>query len=607
MSISQRITSTIEDWRKLWGKALHDFLAGVLSWGLELIMDITGEGLIKQLDKIYDRVAKEQGIPPEVVAKVKETWKGKGEWQVVLGSAAGGTAVGSLIGSTIGPWLKLLEYTGLKIATPYRLDPLAIITAWRRDPEKYQKLFDDLRDQGWDDDRIEALKFLTLYYPSPAELIHWTAREVFEPDKIAKYGLMADADKLRREDFYKAGMDDEQIDNHWIAHWEHASWVQIIEMLHRGIITEQDVKDWFPLVEMAPYWAENLIKIAYTWPTRVDVRRWWDMRTISPERLEELYKGMGYRDENLKDYIRWTKVYTDFPMMMARFKNGWITEDDIRNWLISLDIPPERVEQFIQEKTKPEKPERVAKERDLTKADIYKGVKKEIISWSKGVELLQELGYDKDEAEFILAINVPIEETITETKRRELTKADVLKGLKTGVITRAEAYSKLLELRYMPADADFLLKIFEAAAKPPEEPRAREVSKADITKAVKDGLIEPEEGYLMLQDIGFSPEAAAFILAVRAEASPFSPTTRLELEKQIQLYKQAEGLKTDMIPEEIIEAEKEVARARAIFNRVTAGEITDVTEAEAQIALSNAEYRYRQLLVKWEEEKKKLS
>ncbi|GAH56541.1 unnamed protein product, partial [marine sediment metagenome] len=37
--------------------------------------------------------------------------------------------------------------------------------------------------------------------------------------------------------------------------------MQIIEMLHRGIITEQDVKDWFPLVEIAPFWAENLIKI----------------------------------------------------------------------------------------------------------------------------------------------------------------------------------------------------------------------------------------------------------------------------------------------------------------------------------------------------------
>ncbi|GAJ04990.1 unnamed protein product, partial [marine sediment metagenome] len=157
-----------------------------------------------------------------------------------------------------------------------RIDPMAWVIAFRRKYKEFAKVENDLREQGWSEDRIAALKFTTLYYPSPAELVHWTAREVFEPEMVSKYGLTAGMDKLRREDFYKAGMDDEQIDNHWIAHWEHASWMQVVEMLHRGIITEQDVKDWFPLVEVAPYWADNLIKIAYTWPTRVDVRRFWD-------------------------------------------------------------------------------------------------------------------------------------------------------------------------------------------------------------------------------------------------------------------------------------------------------------------------------------------
>ncbi|GAH66134.1 unnamed protein product, partial [marine sediment metagenome] len=238
----------------------------------------------------------------------------------------------------------------LQKLTEIRLDPMSVITAWRRDKAKYEKLFKDLKDQGWTDDRIEALKFVTLYYPSPGELVHWTAREVFEPEMVAKYGLTAGIDKLRREDFYKAGMNDEQIDNHWIAHWEHASFMQIIEMLHRGIITEQDVKDWFPLVEIAPFWAENLIKIAYTWPTRVDVRRWWDMRTIDEARLRELYEGMGYRGTNLEDYIRWTKVYTDFPMMLSRFTKGWITEEEVYNWLIAQGIPAERAKHFIEEK-----------------------------------------------------------------------------------------------------------------------------------------------------------------------------------------------------------------------------------------------------------------
>jgi len=450
MGISNRIEGSIENWRIAWGKALHDFIADALSWGLELILDIIGRGMGKRLDTIFDAFASEYNIPPEIMQTVKDAWKGEGEWQAVLGGAAGGTAVGSLIGSTIGPWLKLLEYVGLGSAKPFRFDPSMAVTAWKRDvkleedifqdlrdqgwrddriealktvfearfdpassiilwrrfKEKWGKYIDDLKQQGWDDDRIEALKDATLYYPSPAELVHWTAREVFEPDKIAKYGLMADADKLRRDDFYKAGMDDTQIDNHWVAHWEHASWTQIIEMLHRGIIDEKDVKDWFPLVEVAPFWADNLIKIAYTWPTRVDVRRFWDMRTITEQRLSKLYEGLGYHGDELEDYIKWTKVYTDFPMMMARFKNTWIEEQDVRDWLGSLEIPEDRIEQFIQEKTKPEAPARVVAERDLTKAEIVKGVKKGHISVEEGIEMLMDLGYSRYEAEFKVAIDV---------------------------------------------------------------------------------------------------------------------------------------------------------------------------------------------------------
>jgi len=232
---------------------------------------------------------------------------------------------------------------------------------------------------------------------------------------IERYGLDDELGAIEREPFYKAGMTDEQITNYWRAHWEHASWMQVVEMLHRGLVTEADVWDWFRLVEIPPFWRQHLIDTAYTWPTRVDVRRWWDMRTISQERLRKLYEGMGYRGENLEDYIRWTMVYVDFPMMMSRFKNGWITENDIREWLRGLDIPEDRIEHFIQEKTKPEEPARVEEGRELTKTEIYKGVKKGLITWGQGIELLMDLGYSEDEADYILAVNVGVLEGSPET------------------------------------------------------------------------------------------------------------------------------------------------------------------------------------------------
>ena len=402
----ERFKNWIDGLAESWKDRLRGWMADWLAWGLELILDAIGKGMGKRLDTIIDVLAEEQDWPPDQVARVKEAWKGEGEWQAILGGAAGGTAVGSLVGSTIGPWLKLLEYRGLGVAKPFRLDPLSVITAWRRDPEKYAGLFDDLKDQGWHDDRIEALKFFTLFYPAPADLIRWQAREVFEPEMIARYGLDSEFEAIDKEPFYKAGMTDEQILNYWRAHWEHASWMQVVEMLHRGLMTEEQVYDWFRVVEIPPFWRDLLIQTAYTWPTRVDVRRWWDMRTIDEARLRELYSGMGYRGKNLDDYVLWTKVYVAFPDLMARWSKGWITIDDVRTELTGLGMPAQRVEEMIQMKVKPQEPERVEEGKSLTKTEIYKGVKKGIISWEQGIELLMDLGYGYDEADYILTINV---------------------------------------------------------------------------------------------------------------------------------------------------------------------------------------------------------
>jgi len=539
MKISERIELTIKHWVDIWSAPLRGWMGSWLSWGLELLLDAIAKKASINLKPLLDTMEATGKVPPELKPLLDEIREPTGEIGALFAQSAGsaliGGAVGKILDGILLPvaygvnwitrnvrlneaqytalWLRGkitdiehnenlrrlgledVEINNLKQLAEVRLDPMSWITAFRRKYEDFSKIEGDLKNQGWTDDRIKALKFFTLYYPSPAELIHWTAREVFEPDKVSKYGLMADADKLRREDFYKAGMDDEQINNHWIAHWEHASWMQVIEMLHRGIITEQDVKDWFPLVEIAPYWAENLIKVAYTWPTRVDVRRWWDMRTISEPRLKELYEGMGYRGENLDDYIRWTKVYTDFPMMIARFKNGWITEDDIRTWLRSLGIPEERIEQFIQEKTKPEAAARLSEELHLTKAEIVKGVKKEALSWQDGIELLMDLGLSEWEADYKLTIDV--------------------------------------------------------------------------------GALEG------------------------------SPETYPEFKDITQKYRLAIGLESTKVPADVIEASKAMKDAQIALRDAESQNLADEELAPYLKTFSDAEYRYRALLVKWEAEKKK--
>ncbi|GAI52064.1 unnamed protein product, partial [marine sediment metagenome] len=111
------------------------------------------------------------------------------------------------------------------------------------------------------------------------------------------------------------------------------------------------------------YWQDLLLELVKAVPTRVDVRRFWDMRTIDEARLREIYHAQGYYGKDLEDYVLWTKVYVAFPDLIARFTKGWITEDDVRSELIALGMPAERVETMIQTKIKKVAGERVEPER----------------------------------------------------------------------------------------------------------------------------------------------------------------------------------------------------------------------------------------------------
>jgi len=454
MGISDRIEGSVENWRAKWGKALYDYLINVVRWGLETLMNILGQALAPKLTPFIEKLEETGEVPSELQPILNEIKNPTGQVASMLGMTAGGGIIGGAIGKVIDAMFNPLGYAAYRARPnlipdltqllslwlrghvkeedmPYmisslgyhpdmvkmwedlaqiRLDPQAVITAWRRDKEKYEPLFKDLKEQGWTDDRIEALKFYSLYYPSPQELIHWQAKEVFEPDMISRYGLAAELENVDREAFYKAGMSDEQINNHWYAHWEHASWIQVREMLHREQITEEEVWDYFRVVEIPPYWRQKLINVSWNVPTRVDVRRWWDMRTITEERLREVYAHQGYHGKDLDDYVLWTKVYTAFPDLLARFKNGWITEENVRSELVALGMPSERVEEMIQTKIKSAQPERVEVERTATATEIMKAVKKEYITWAEGVERLGRMGYSPEEADFKLRVYIGVSE-----------------------------------------------------------------------------------------------------------------------------------------------------------------------------------------------------
>lgn len=507
--------------------------------------------------------------------------------------------IGILFGAGIGMAAPVMKEGGYKIdkmVRSARLDPLLATRALFRGFITKGKFEELCKEQGWSDADIETIFNVSHYYPSPAELVNWQAKEVFEPTMREYYGLTAELDEIEKEAFYKAGMTDEQIANFWMAHWQHPSLEKVFELLHRGQINEDEVYQYYRLVEVPPAWRDKLTAISWSLPNRIELRMMARYGLVDKTFLLEQLKQVGLQEEFrdvAADMMLAMGIRTD---LSTRYSKGWLTAEEVRQELIDSGLSEEVRERLFQWIVKNTQTDRVVKERDLTVTDIIKGVKKGTISRAEGQTLIQEMGYDTAEAKFKLDINIPVEKETKEVKQRELTKADIIKAYKLEQIDQSETLSRLMGIRFTELDAQFLIRLVEDTKEEIPEEKQRELTKIDVVKGVKAGVITQEEGYTMLKDVGYSAEDAQFILTTRLDAEAESPDTFGEFRKLTQGYRASVGLSYKEVPEELIQAERDVNAAIAALSlaKIVGAKAKRLRELEE--AVDEAKLRYHQLL-----------
>jgi len=389
-----------------WGDRLRVWMASALSRGADELLT-RGEELPDE--PMSDTIAKIM-FGPEMTAEQKAAWEKAFPWDSWGKKPIGwvGMYVGVLIGllSMGRPPGRLIEYAVDNVTKSFRFDPLSIITAWRRGLPNAEIYFEDLKDQGWTDDRIDALKFITQIIPNVSDLVRMAVREAFTPEIAEKFRQYEDYPDAITEWGEKQGLSKEWLTRYWAAHWDLPAPTQGFEMLRRGIIDEDTLKMLLRALDVMPYWRDKLIGISWEVPTRVDIRRFFDMRTIDEARLRELYAAQGYHGKDLEDYVLWTKIYVDLPDLIARWKNGWLELADVRARLIADGMDPVAADELIQTKVKAVEPATTAEGNLLTKTEIYKGVKLGVITYEQGLDLLMDLNYSRDQADYLLTTNV---------------------------------------------------------------------------------------------------------------------------------------------------------------------------------------------------------
>jgi hypothetical protein len=207
-----------------------------------------------------------------------------------------------------------------------------------------------LRAYGLTDEHIQLIKSLYLIIPGPSDLIRMAVREAFSPEIAEAFGQYQDYPKEFTEWAVKIGLSEDWAKRYWAAHWDLPSPTMGFEMLHRGIIDENELRLLLRALDVMPYWRERLIKLSYNPLTRVDIRRMYKMGVIDEAQVYRAYLDLGYDNEKATWLTEFTKRYstpedsselTEFRTMARStysqaYRKQIISNDEYREFLRGL-------------------------------------------------------------------------------------------------------------------------------------------------------------------------------------------------------------------------------------------------------------------------------
>jgi hypothetical protein len=263
---------------------------------------------------------------------------------------------------------------------------------------------------GFTDQEIAHLK--TLFYPIPGypDLVRMAVREAFYPDYIEEYGLLQELPGEFLEYAGKQGLSEDWAKRFWASHWELPSILQGFEMLHRNVITEEQLNSLFMATDIMPWWRDKLQAISYNPLTRVDVRRVFKMGIIDRDQVKRTYLDLGYNEEKAEWLTKFTEMQN--------------TETD----------------------------------RDLTKAEILSSYSKAIIGQSECRNMLLDLGYSEEEVNILISMKEYT--TVKEIKDRE--EKRIRKFYLAGVYTANQTINELGKLDLVGAEQESLLRLWDS-------------------------------------------------------------------------------------------------------------------------------------------------
>lgn len=187
------------------------------------------------------------------------------------------------------------------IAARRRIAEVGVIQTWfLRDFITEDTARTQLGQLGFNEADADAYLKMAFFIPPVQDLITMAVREVFSPAIAEKFGQFQDFPQDFANHAKQQGVSEEWAKNYWAAHWALPSLTMGYEMLHRRVISREDLDVLLRAQDVMPYWRDKLVQISYDPLTRVDVRRMHKLGVLSDGDLLDKYQDIGYSPDNAR-------------------------------------------------------------------------------------------------------------------------------------------------------------------------------------------------------------------------------------------------------------------------------------------------------------------
>lgn len=310
----------------------------------------------------------------------------------------------------------------------------------------------------WPQD-VDIIKKLFIQLPSINDMIRMAVREAFTPEIAEKFGQYEDYPELLTRYAKMVGLDEEWAKRYWASHWDLPSVQMGFEMYHREVINEDELNKLMRALDIMPFWRDKILKISYNIPTRVDLRRMYELGLIDDTELERRLRHYGYSPEDAKLMLEYYRVEREYSQLAEK-----------------------------------------AEGRGLTKTEILSAYTNEMMSYDEALEALKDLHYGEEEAELFLILEEYKQSKTLRDKKIKLIKEKYINGF----IDMNDAIIELGKLNLTAKEMDKTLVDFELEI----IPKTKRPSETSIMTWGKMGLITPDEVANEMLALGYSKRYA---------------------------------------------------------------------------------------------------